>query len=58
MAIHLHHAFFAHMVCLLLQPAHSVVSEVSMTSFVVLGRGRDRGVDELLAQLKAFTFRF
>lgn len=40
------------------QPAHSVVSEVNMTSSVVLGRDRDRGVDELLAQLKAFTYRW
>ncbi|CBJ27458.1 conserved unknown protein [Ectocarpus siliculosus] len=39
------------------RPAHSVVSEVNMTSSVVLGRGRDRGLAELLAQLKAFTFR-
>ncbi|CAM9270699.1 unnamed protein product, partial [Ectocarpus sp. 13 AM-2016] len=39
------------------RPAHSVVSEVSMTSSVVLGRGRDRGLAELLTQLKAFTFR-
>eukprot|EP00904_Undaria_pinnatifida_P007730 jgi/Undpi1/4087/HiC_scaffold_16.g07454.m1 len=39
------------------EPAHSVVSEVNMTSSVVLGRDRDRGVDELLAQLKAFTYR-
>ena len=28
-----------------------------MTSSVVLGRGRDRGLEELLAQLKALTFR-
>lgn len=28
-----------------------------MTSSVVLGRGRDRGWEELLAQLKALTFR-
>ncbi|CAM9343026.1 unnamed protein product [Scytosiphon promiscuus] len=39
------------------RPAHSVVSEVSMTSSVVLGRGRDRGLEEILAQLKSFTFR-
>lgn len=29
-----------------------------MTSSVVLGRGRDRGLAELLAQLKALTFRY
>eukprot|EP00903_Cladosiphon_okamuranus_P014842 g13743.t1 len=39
------------------RPAHSVVSEVNMTSSVVLGRGRDRGLEELLAQLKALTLR-
>lgn len=39
------------------QPAHSVVSEVNMTSSVVLGRDRDRELGELLAQLKAYTFR-
>ncbi|CAM9638892.1 unnamed protein product [Pylaiella littoralis] len=39
------------------RPAHSVVSEVNMTSSVVLGRDRDRELGELLAQLKAYTFR-